>query len=297
MPLQYLPANTPSPEGFVYQEDRVFTDAQSWWLDTDLPFPGKHTHVGAYFPFLKEVKGDKLPMHFLCKMHYNPGLATAFRVQIWGQVDPAFKASIKFESKDGVKYYVETPFKTTPALDGDGVWFHVDVPLTGMKNDGRYEFRCTLNIPKTPAGVSAGNRQYNTTRWHAIVKNGKPYKDAGESVDRMGAAGWYTGVEYSNTAIKAVDGLKLFYGAPVKAGDKVTVRGEFPELFVGIDTKPHTEDKGIVLYEGTGSKVWKTVTFPSGLTPGLHRLYIRTTKNGTSPKGTGSGAWFIPFVV
>jgi hypothetical protein len=293
--LQYVPANTATPEGYVYPEDRVFVDAQSWWLDTDLPFPGKHIHLGTYFPLLQEITGNYLHLDFLGKLHYDPGLATGLRVQIWDEVDPAIKIPLKFRCQDGhTQELSDVGCDYTLAKDSDGVWFHVDVPLTGVKTSGRKEFRCTLNVPKTPAGVSQGNRTYNTSRYHPIIQNGKPKKDYA-SIDRFGAAGWYTGAGYSNIYLNHDDGMKLFFGPPVKPGFQFRVKGEFAKLFVGIDTKPHTTDRGVVIYDGPGNNKWVTLQMPPSLAPGNHELYLATSKDQASPKGTASGRWKVPF--
>jgi hypothetical protein len=67
------------------------------------------------------------------------------------------------------------------------------VDTTQAEADGRKEFRFTLNVPSTPEGPNVGNRQFQTTRWHAILANGdgRPIRDY-DTLDRTGAAGWYT---------------------------------------------------------------------------------------------------------
>ena len=275
-----IPAGTPTPEGFVYTEDRVPVEAQAWWANDEKPLPGSHIHVGTYFPWMQKIKGV-VPFDLHLQLHDDPGPTSGFRVQIFDIATVSF------------------PIKVRGNPDYDA-WHQIHVDTTQAPYDGEREFRMTFNVPKTLGHTAnPGARMYNTTRWHAILNNGKPLKNGGEGANRrIGAGGWYTGVDYQNAYIHE-DDFRPILTAPVSGVWKPRVRiQDCKTAEVVLDARSHFADPGISVYKGPALSSFTPVPIDTTkLANGRHQLFIMGIDQGTSPKGEARAVLKIPFEV
>jgi len=261
-----------------YPEQRVFLESQSWWSDERQPFPGAHIHLGTCFPLLQEISGV---VHFDVRviLHHDPGEVNLLRVQIFDNGEnPVYAEPLSWRCPEGTCEQ----------------WFPIDIDTSTRPYDGRWEFRFTANVPVTPEGPNSGNRQYQTTRWAAILRNGKPVRD-GQGIDRVGAAGWYTNSGYANVFIRHDDALEAAFGT-VCGVWVPEIRAEMSRLVVAVDAANHGHDPGVVFYDGPGNDVWRAVELDTTtLADGPHKLFLRTDDPGSN--GTSSGIFVLPFVV
>jgi hypothetical protein len=270
-----------------YPERRVFLESQSWWSDERQPSPGAHIHVGTCFPLFQEIRGV-VTLDVRLVLHGDPGETNWLRIQV-RETDASGSSTNAMEP-------VQIPLEwRCPLGQTCERWESVQVDTTQAAVDGRKEFRITLNVPSTPEGPNAGNRQFQTTRWHAILANGdRPVRDY-EDHDRTGAAGWYTVSEYTNArlrdqyAVQAAEQTLCGIWSP-------QVLGEKDHLVVSIDSANHGMDPGIIVYDGLADGAWRSVDIDtSTLSQGTHRLFLRA--DDTMPNGTSSGVFVIPFRV
>jgi hypothetical protein len=257
-----------------YPEWRTFIEAQSWWVDSQHPFPGQHIHMATCFPLHQTVSGK---VHFDVRImaHNQPGKIDKLAVQAFGN------GSIQSKGLD----------LNCAAVDCTW-WVPFDFDTTKLSYNGRWEFRMRAIVSRAPNG----NRQFNSTRWHATISNpGKPWKDASNPISRSpGGAGWYTGIDYVN--VYCGTGGYEFVRRPVSGTVKLGCRFDGP-AFASIDGNFHAGDPGlVVLNSSTGGS--KTITIDTTkLSNGKHRLFVRTDKKGSSPAGVGSGAQALMFEV
>ena len=272
------------PDCSGYPEPRVYLETQSWWSDARVGFPGQHIHLGTCFPLLQPVSGVlTLDVHGI--LHHDPGNVDFLRMQVWergNQITHITQPIPGGWSCPGVSECVRD--------------FQISID-TDTLDQGRREFRLTFNIPTTPIG----NRQFNTTRWHACIRSctsaGEPPVDDAPEIDRMGAAGWYTSSEYTNVRINAADGQRLAY-QPVSGIVAIQVLGEDDLLEVAVDAKAHGMDPGLVLYDGPGLGQWRTVLIDTSLLAnGTHKLFLRGDEPDLAPAGINSGVFVLPFRV
>ncbi len=284
-PSPFLESSAAAPDPLTctgYPEARVFLESQSWWSDERQPFPGAHIHLGTCFPLVQEISGT---VHFDIRgiLHNDPGEVTWLRITVTD--DP-----------NGAPIYLETLSWRCAQGDTCVQWFSVDIDTTKLAEDGRKEFRMTFNVSETPDGPNVGNRQFQTTRWHAIIANGggRPASDYG-TTDRTGAAGWYTGSDYSNVRIRGNDAVEAAYGTVCGVWSP-TLRGEKARFVVAVDAANHGLDPGTIIYDGPGNNVWRTVEIDTTqFAEGPHKLFLRT--DDLLPNGTSSGIFLLPFVV
>jgi len=147
----------------------------------------------------------------------------------------------------------------------------------------------TANIATGDTNPTHCCRMYNTTRWPMIVHNGESIFNY-PSGNRIGAAGWYSGVGYTNVYIRPED----FQFTPVHGTWTPSVKFESTLGFVSVDPSfdavpfDETKHEGHVLYEGSGGSTWRTLTIDTvtlKLCNGDHRLFLRTGR----PIGAGEG--------
>jgi hypothetical protein len=255
-----------------YPEWRTFIEGQSWWVDSQNPFPGQHVHLGTCFPLHQTVSGK---VHFDLRVmaHNVPGAIKKIAVQVFGN------GSIQSKAVDLNCTTVDCTW-----------WVPFDLDTTKMSYNGRWEFRLRAIIPNTPNG----NQQYNSTRWHATINNpGKPWKDTSNPISRSpGGAGWYTGIGYMNVYC-GPDGYD-FVRRPLSGVVKLTCRFDKDTAFASIDGNFHAGNPGQVVLNSTGGS--KTMTIDTTqLANGKHRLFLRTDRKIAS--GTGSGAQALTFEV
>lgn len=263
----------------MYTEDRVPVEAQAWWIDDKNPHPGTHIHVFTYFPWMQKIRGI-VRFDFRLQLHDDPGPTTGFRIQIFDIATFSW------------------PIKVRGNPDYDQ-WHTVYVDTAQAPYDGEREFRCTLNVKPTLGHSSTTSRMYNTTRWHAILDNGKPVRNGGEGASRrIGVGGWYTGVNYQNAYLHE-DDFRALLNAPVSGVWKPRVRTQdVPKATVVIDARSHFADPGITVYDGAALKDFTPVSIDTTkLANGRHQLFVQARSVGTSPKGEGAGVLKIPFDV
>ena len=203
----------------------------------------------------------------------------------------------------GAQIHWGTCFPLMQAVSGHSLHFDVRLQLVGdpgavsMRRvqvfndgpDGRREVRMTANIATGDTNPTHCCRMYNTTRWPMIVHNGKSVSNY-PSGNRIGAAGWYSGVGYTNVYIRPED----FPFTPVHGTWTPSVKFESTLGFVSVDPSfdavpfDETKHEGHVLYEGSGGSTWRTLTIDTvtlKLCNGDHRLFLRTGR----PIGAGEG--------
>ena len=273
------PDGSPDPVHCTgYPEPRVFLESQSWWQDSSQGFPGRHVHLGTCFPLMQVVTGI---VHFdlHIQLHNQPGTVNLVRIQVFDDgADPTWKKDITLSCQ-------------TMQCDW---WVPADVDTSLLPYDGRREVRMTANIPLT----RTGGHQFETTRWAMIIANGKPLQDYGTG--RFGAAGWYTGSDYSNVFVTETEGLAFVY-QPQSGSVTLHIKFEKPNGFVSIDPAFHampTPNLGRVLYDGPGSGTYAITIDTTKLSDGPHKLFMRTDDpNVIDPPGTASGILVLPFTV
>jgi hypothetical protein len=270
-----------------YPERRVFLESQSWWSDARVPSPGAHIHVGTCFPLFQEIRGV-VAFDVRLVLHGDPGETDQLRIQVR-------ETDLNGGSTDAMEPVRVPLVWRCPLGETCERWETVRVDTTQAAVDGRKEFRITLNVPSTPEGPNGGNRQFQTTRWHAILANGgRPVRDY-EDHDRTGAAGWYTVSEYTNARIRDRDALHAAERTLCGVWSP-QVLGEKDHLVVAVDSANHGLDPGIVVYDGLADGVWRQVGIDtSTLADGPHRLFLRA--DDALPNGTSSGVFVIPFRV
>lgn len=267
-----------------YPEPRVFLGAQSWWSDSRNPFPGAHIHLDTCFPLNQTISGT-VDFDVRLILHHDPGEVEWLRIQ-------AFKNTPNQYYRDG--FPLRCPVDQTCEY-----WFHVQFDTSQAVRDGWTEFRMTFNIGSTPEGPNAGNRQFETTRWHAFIRNGKSEACSSGGCDpsRTGAAGWYTGSDYSNVRfMRHRDAALRFMTQPQSGVVELQARGEKDVFEVAVDAANHGHDPGTVLFNGSGNDVWRTIVLDTtGFADGPHKLFLRTDDHVSS--GTSSGVFVLPFTV
>ena len=285
-------AQLPNPvtcEG--YPEKRVFLESQSWWTDKNHPYPGAHIHWGTCFPLIRPdgsvvVTGPSIHFDVKLQLHDDPGTVSLLRVQIFQDgADPTWIQTVS----------IRCP-RPDPAISATCVmWLPIDVPLDKLPSDGRRELRMTANIGTGLTEPTHCCRMFNTTRWPMRIENGKSDSNY-PSTNRIGAAGWYSGVDYTNVYINPDD----FPFNPVSGVWHPRVNFQSTNGFASIDPAFHAVpvNEGTVLYEGPGGSVWRTLTIDTvtmKLCNGPHKLFLRTDRPIAS--GTGSGVFLLPFEV
>lgn len=267
-----------------YPEQRVFLESQGWWKDSTIAeMEGRHIHLGTCFPLHQQVRGI---VHFDVRIMLhnmaNWGAINLLRVQI-------------FNNGSSSQFTTSIPLKLTCPTD-DCQWLRpIDVDTTRVPYDGPWEFRMTANIPKT----AQGHRFYQSTRWHAILANGKPVKIGTNATRSPGAAGWYTGADYTNVYCGIGDSGYKFVSTPQSGVVALTCKFDRQTAFASLDPAFHSEppSEGVVLLNDlTGGT--KTITVDTSmLSDGRHNLFLRTSTTVTKPPGTASGVLVLPFTV
>jgi len=162
---------------------------------------------------------------------------------------------------------------------------------------GWREIRVTSNFV-----ASNGDREFTTTRVCVFVANGNPRSDycnkgeAGVSptaAGRCGAGAWYAATLYSVVFVDCRDVWKSLTRS-LSAGDTIRVKAQTGTglLYVNLDPVFHANNPGTPLIVGVPSGTTATVTIPSGLSPGLHKLHMRDERlNGEA------GIYVLPFTI
>ncbi|MGQ0656868.1 MAG: hypothetical protein ACT4NU_02055 [Chromatiales bacterium] len=278
-------ALTPDPQTCEgYPEQRVFLESQVWWKDeTTSEAEGRHLHLGTCFPLHESISGVlHLDVRIMVHNMANHGAIKKLRVQIFNNGSSSVNTTA-----------VDLALNCTT---DDCVWWQpIDVDTTRVPYDGRWEFRITANIPETVQG----HRMYETTRWHAILNNGKPVKDGTSSKRSPGAGGWYEGASYMNVFC-GTDGSGYDFVTKVQSGVvKLTCKFDRKTAFASIDPAFHAEPphEGTILFNSKSGGIYTLTINTTTLSNGAHKLFLRTEATGTNPPGTGAGVLVLPFTV
>lgn len=272
----------PNPECAAYPELREPLESQAWWIENGDAFPGRHIHLSTCFPLLERVAGV---VHFDVTVHAHnqPGPITSLRIQIFGNGSSSA--------------YTTTKAVSLSCASSDCTWtIPIDVDTRRVAYDGRWEFRFTANVKDTPDPGT--DRMYQTTRWHAILANGKPVKNAGESIDRTpGAGGWYQGAEYSNLFPRNAPMMAFLVG-PQSGVVALPLKCDKDRLFVTADPAMHASppNLGVIFFDGPATRSYQTVSVDTTrLTNGRHRLFMGCVDVFSGSNGAGE-AWGVQVV-
>lgn len=255
-------------------------ESQAWWQEGGVlgqvdgtSMSSRHIHLSVDFPLHQNISGI-VSFPVTVKLHNQPGTVKALRVQV-------FDVKTVSKSENWTCATDDCTFTDTLVVD------------TRSLPDGNREFRFTANIPdSSDPGV---DRFYETTRWHAVLSNGNPVNNGGENRTRSpGAGGWYQGVNYMNVfcGYGNASGYNLIV-APNANARMVTCRFDRSWAFVSIDPDFHHGYPGRIIVDKAVSDQQVTFTIPTDLTPGQHKLFVRTDAQG--PTGVGSGALVMFF--
>ena len=262
-----------------YPEPRVFLESQGWWVRT----PGEegtdfgHVHVGMCFPQAQRVRGI-VTLDVRLTMHHNPGTLT----RLYGGITTG----------SGGYDLWNTPVDLSCPHSTCTVWKQLRVDTARVPQDGRAEWRFRPQV-RTPDGKDFTP----STGWQTYLANGaRPVADF-RSRDEATGRGWYDGAGYANASIMNVPVAPISgtWSANVildrgSDGIPVTSHGSY------LDPDFHNGSKGTVIREGTGPYRGSVAINAAGLSPGVHRLVLRS--DAKDPSGsTNSGLLVIFFRV
>jgi hypothetical protein len=281
------PPTAPATDCSVYPERRVFLETQSWWQESG-DEEAHHLHMGTCFPLMEEISGI-VSFNVRVMMHHRPGKVSSMGVQIFG---------------NGPSSYAKVPIDFDCQNEDCSVEFRVSVDTAKAAYDGRWEWRFLTHIPDT--NDPGTDKEFTTTRWHAILRNGKPSKD-GPNVDRTpGAAGWYQGLEYENVFVRNAEAMP-FVREPQRGVVTLYVKADGSvrapnRLIVAADPAFHASppNPGLVNFSGAATGAYQAVTVDTTrLTNGPHKLHLRAETDfaSASATGVGTGVLVLPFTV
>jgi hypothetical protein len=254
-------------------------ESQGWWQPlAGAPEPGAsgHIHLGVCFPLNGTLSGAA-PVDAVIQLHNNPSTLTNVR---WSD-----EVAVRQNAPQSFSCATEQCQITVPLTIDPGL----------MANSGWHEIRFTADTR-----TKDGQRMFQTTRWCVNAANGRSASNYCGPTDpgRNAAAGWYTGIEYTNVWID--DGT--FPYQPLKGTWCFRARFEDDRGFASVDPAFHADPPniGTVLYDDVGLNVWRSICLDTTtLTNGVHTLHLRTDDAGTppAPPGTASGVYSIRFTV
>jgi chitodextrinase len=252
-------------------------ETQSWWAPmagAPMPDQSGHIHLGACFP-LRGTLSEPVNVDVVVQLHNNPSNLTGVR---WSENSTVRQKVLQNYSCTTMQCQLTVPLKLDPAQ---------------FTRSGWREIRFTADAD-TPDGF----RMYNTTRWCINVVSAAPVEDyCGPAVPgRNGAAGWYSGVGYTNVYIDDA----TFPYTPVSGTWCFRAKFEKARGVASLDPAFHADPPyaGRILYDGPGNNTWRQICLDTtGLNDGVHTLHLRTEHAGTKPVGTAGGIYSIKFTV
>ena len=288
----------------VYNENRVFLEAQGWWGErrADLTVPrfgdAEHIHVGMCFPLQQTVSGT-LPFRVIVLGH---NLRTNSIIKSTNLHDP-----------DGGTFK-KIDWNHTIGSPGDVTLFqdvNVNTALAGHES-GRREFR-VLTIVKRPDGAEI----HSSSGWCWTVANGGGIVNSGTCdatpLSTMGR-GWYSCFEYKIAEVR--NWTYPYAGIPANANYQVSIGARDgasePPLnntllnswTVRLNPSFHAGNLGADLKSGTAPAYGVNVTIPPKPSGSLQKLVVVASANGTcsSPgipteRGEVSAVQVIPIKV
>jgi hypothetical protein len=263
-----------------YPEQRVFLEAQGWWDDRDDDGQvarfgdSEHLHIGTCFPLQKTVKGTvRLDMRVVG--HNLPAGAKLDHTRLHDA---------------GQKHYGDIRYDHVVAKgEHDVTIWRKNVQWNSKQaKDGLREIRF-LTFVKRPDGAEI----HASTGWCVNVQNGKKDSNDGSCGRRLTEGrGWYDCLEYK---ISRFDGWTYPYaGIPAGKPYSLPVTGQDGAPFGGggddavtrhwlrVDPAFHSGTLGTLVSEHLGAHRNEKLTIPgSVLTPGIHRLFLMTERDGS----------------
>ena len=137
-------------------------------------------------------------------------------------------------------------------------------------------------------------REFTTSRLCLFVKNGKSRSDNCNSgpegqpqeAGRCGGGSWYPQPEYRIVFIDCRD-MQTMQTEHMQGGERIRVKGQDGPLTVTLDPSFHAnpQNPGRVLLSNASADTWHTVTIPSDLSEGIHKLHSRAMATETGEAG------------
>jgi hypothetical protein len=274
----------PCAPGEVQIED------QAWWIDaTGEEWPGRHVHQQLCWP--TGIVTGTFSQNVRIILHDQPAGAELTRIRItdgggatlWSQ-DDGFPA---ISSSGDLTYNVTVSF-----------------PTSGLST-GIHEMRLATIVDQ-PNGaqqfVSSGHPLYVRASTGGAT-----------SRDYHEARGWYTEFDYTNARLKLKTGQTgnsaLAALRTVTPGQTFVMQcaapsGEDPDVCTSwLDPDAHNGNPGTLLANPavSGGSATATVTIPSNITPGLHKIVVArseaTADLGPVSDGTNSGLFVVTVLV
>jgi hypothetical protein len=283
-PASIAAVDYPCDPGFVQIED------QAWWLDdTGEAWPGRHIHQQLCWP--TGVVSGTFSQNVRVLLHAQPAGAELTRIRItdgsgatmWSQ-DDGFPA---IPSGGDLVYNVTVSFSTS-----------------GMST-GIHEMRLATIVDQ-PNGA----QQFVSSGHPLYVRSSS---GGATSRDYHEARGWYTEFEYTNARLKLKSGqtgnsaladLRVLSPSETFNMQCAAPSGEDPDVCTSwLDPDAHNGNPGTLLANPTvsGGSASATVTTPSNLSPGLHKIVVArseaTADLGPVSDGTNSGLFVVTVLV
>lgn len=282
-----------------YPEPRVFTEAQSWWLEgtgdplnVEGAMEANHVHLGLCYPQGETILAEDglYPWSLQGKLHEFGGGSAGF-VRGGGFLEPGATWS------DGSG---ASGFPWSPVVPDETTVFTEATRAAKVVRCGRRENRFTLN-----ATGPQGRRQFQSFGLQTYVPctSGRSREDY-RSSDVMIFRSWYEGADYTNVSLvdesaHAYSGFQASGMAdPVPLGWRVKVKlaAGANRYLVAVDPDLHHGTFGVVVARGVGTSVTPTIPV-SVLQPGVHKLMVMGCERIAQPSGSACALGVIPFVV
>jgi hypothetical protein len=232
----------------------------------------QHIHVEGDVPMLQTVSSPTT-LHLTVLLHNNPSIFHVNFLDLQDQGTEIAKVPLNVFGQNSLSQS-----------------FPVDVTLDPNKfaHSGWQELRIRANIDKP-------DREFPTSRVCVNIQNGKSVSNycGGPTVaGRCGSGAWYPDIpsNYRIVFVDCRDVNKAIHGT-YAAGDKIRVKFQDGAGYVSVDPDFHHGNPGIVIGSNMAPNKWLTVTVPSGLAPGAHKLHLR------SQTGVEAGAYVMTFNV
>ncbi len=251
-------------------------EAQAWWLAPGEAAPGRHTHIGTCFPTVA-VSG-RITFPITVKWHEQPVGASATRIRIQDGSTTIWSQSSGLPSVGGK---ADVSMTVNATIDTDKL------------STGRHELRFGAYTRQPD-----GDDQLVSSGWQLCVRSCSP-RSVRSAEHWTEARGWYTGaVGYENARF-----LSPLPVSPIEGTWRPVIQCAAPSgaspngCFVYLDPNFHAGDSGKLLYQAGGAAKTTLAIDTAKLTPGAHKLVIRTDAPSVSPLGIDSGVMVIGFTV
>lgn len=276
-----------------YPQPRTYVAAQEWWEADEFGLSGfdaGHIHVEACVPVNQQVVGGTLKFGLKLMLHdINGGGVNSLQVRI-----------------DDSTFLLKTTL--SPYMNTEGTRFvSISANTALFGNDGLHQIRI---LATGSSGQSPADPDDEALKHRAVIRadvnlqNGKPESDGVTSLRDLDSCGWYTGVEYAcvqmltNVSSTPIGSAKTFSVKWRRQGTSLNM----VRRFASVDPDFHNGDPGIVLVNqamnaGSFTGTVRVDPIALGLTPGVHRLFLRSDVKNSAGDNINAGALVIPFTV